>query len=89
VQSSAGALKQLQGQVLDQKRSAEVAHTGQLEARERLVGEMETTARKAQLVVSTTVDTITTMLILLSQLGAVAAGIGAIAAAAATIEQPQ
>jgi hypothetical protein len=51
VQSSAGALKQLQGQVLDQKRSAEVAHTGQLEARERLVGEMESTARKAQLVV--------------------------------------
>jgi hypothetical protein len=54
VQSSAGALKQLQGQVLDQKRSVEVAHTGQLEARERLVGEMESTARKAQLVVSIT-----------------------------------
>lgn len=48
VQASAGAMKLLQAELVERKGVSEVSREGQMEARERLIKELEGSARRAQ-----------------------------------------
>ena len=48
VQASAGALKLLQADMVERKGAAEVSREGQMDARERLIRELESSAKRAQ-----------------------------------------
>lgn len=48
VQASAGAVKLLQSEMIERKHVSEVSREGQMEARERLIKELEQSARRAQ-----------------------------------------
>lgn len=48
VHESAGAMKLLQAEMVQRKGASEVSREGQMEARERLVKELEQSARRAQ-----------------------------------------
>lgn len=54
VQASAGAMKLLQAELVERKGASEVSREGQMEARERLIKELEGSARRAQQVGAST-----------------------------------